>query len=173
VLRLQDRTTRFGFDYGLMCALLDRWRPKTHTFHFPFGRWRSLWRAWSSCLAYSLQVGWCGRLTSPRCGARISLGGLRQWFATPALSRQCAQTHLYLVVALQRKYLPRSAGVANGMSNNRIFLGCLLLLLHLWSSSGTRTSCCHQAMTHSRLAHHGLVVFPPTRTRFLITFYSL
>ena len=36
-LRPQNRVSRFGFDYGLVCALLDRWRPETHTFHFPWG----------------------------------------------------------------------------------------------------------------------------------------
>ena len=32
-----NRTHRFGFDYQLVCALLDRWRPETHSFHFPWG----------------------------------------------------------------------------------------------------------------------------------------
>ena len=36
-VRQQDRATRFGFDYPLLCALVDRWRPETHTFHLPVG----------------------------------------------------------------------------------------------------------------------------------------
>jgi hypothetical protein len=32
-----ERISRFGFDYQLVCALLDRWRPETHSFHFPLG----------------------------------------------------------------------------------------------------------------------------------------
>jgi hypothetical protein len=36
-LRPADRKSRFGFDYQLVCALLDRWRPETHNFHFPWG----------------------------------------------------------------------------------------------------------------------------------------
>jgi hypothetical protein len=34
----QDHTSQFGFDYPLVCTLLARWRPETHTFHFPWGR---------------------------------------------------------------------------------------------------------------------------------------
>jgi hypothetical protein len=26
-----------GFDYRLVCVLVGRWRPKTHSFHFPWG----------------------------------------------------------------------------------------------------------------------------------------
>jgi hypothetical protein len=36
-LRPTERRSRFGFDYQLVCALLDRWRPETHSFHFPWG----------------------------------------------------------------------------------------------------------------------------------------
>jgi hypothetical protein len=32
-----DRRSRFGFDYQLVCAILDRWHPETHNFHFPWG----------------------------------------------------------------------------------------------------------------------------------------
>jgi hypothetical protein len=34
-LRLAERRSRFGFDYQLVCTLLDRWRLETHNFHFP------------------------------------------------------------------------------------------------------------------------------------------
>ena len=33
----KDRITRFQFDFSLLCALLDHWRPETHTFHFTVG----------------------------------------------------------------------------------------------------------------------------------------
>jgi hypothetical protein len=36
-LQPAERRSRFGFDYQLVCALLDRWRPETHSFHFPWG----------------------------------------------------------------------------------------------------------------------------------------
>jgi hypothetical protein len=29
-LRPAERRSRFGFDYRLVCALLDRWRSETH-----------------------------------------------------------------------------------------------------------------------------------------------
>jgi hypothetical protein len=29
--------TRFNFDAPLIAAFMDRWRPKTHTFHLPVG----------------------------------------------------------------------------------------------------------------------------------------
>jgi hypothetical protein len=38
MMRQQDLTSWFGFDYPLVCTLLDWWRPETHTFHFPGGR---------------------------------------------------------------------------------------------------------------------------------------
>ncbi|WVZ78318.1 LOW QUALITY PROTEIN: hypothetical protein U9M48_026054 [Paspalum notatum var. saurae] len=36
-VRQADRMTRFQYDFPLICALVDQWRPKTHTFHFPVG----------------------------------------------------------------------------------------------------------------------------------------
>ena len=33
--RPRDRAPRFQFDMSLLTALLDRWRPETHTFHLP------------------------------------------------------------------------------------------------------------------------------------------
>jgi hypothetical protein len=36
-LRPAERRSHFGFDYQLVCALLDQWRPETHSFHFPWG----------------------------------------------------------------------------------------------------------------------------------------
>jgi hypothetical protein len=38
-LRSTERRSHFGFDYQLVCALLDWWRPETHSFHFPRGTW--------------------------------------------------------------------------------------------------------------------------------------
>jgi hypothetical protein len=32
-----ERSTRFNFDAPLIAAFMDRWRPKTHTFHLPVG----------------------------------------------------------------------------------------------------------------------------------------
>ena len=32
-----ERSRRFSLDRSLPTALVDRWRPKTHTFHIPFG----------------------------------------------------------------------------------------------------------------------------------------
>ncbi|CAO2146032.1 unnamed protein product [Urochloa humidicola] len=36
-LRPGEKATRFHFDMSLLAALLDRWRPETHTFHLPIG----------------------------------------------------------------------------------------------------------------------------------------
>ena len=33
----RDRAPCFQFDMSLLVALLDRWRPETHTFHLPVG----------------------------------------------------------------------------------------------------------------------------------------
>ena len=33
----KDRMTRFQFDFSLLSALLDHWRPETYTFHFTVG----------------------------------------------------------------------------------------------------------------------------------------
>ena len=31
------QVTRFSYDRSLLTCLVDRWRPETHTFHFPWG----------------------------------------------------------------------------------------------------------------------------------------
>jgi hypothetical protein len=33
----RERSRRFPFDRSLLTALVDRWRPETHTFHLPWG----------------------------------------------------------------------------------------------------------------------------------------
>jgi hypothetical protein len=33
----KDRMTRFQYDFSLLGALMDHWRPETHTFHFTVG----------------------------------------------------------------------------------------------------------------------------------------
>jgi hypothetical protein len=32
-----ERLTRFNYDAPLIAVFMDRWRPETHTFHFPVG----------------------------------------------------------------------------------------------------------------------------------------
>jgi hypothetical protein len=80
-LRPTERRSRFGFDYQLVCALLDRWRPETHSFHFPWGRWRWLWRTWPSSSGYRAQGSTWGLWTPPppMCGATISSRGSPEW----------------------------------------------------------------------------------------------
>jgi hypothetical protein len=33
----REKHKRFGYDRSLLTCLVDRWRPETHTFHFPWG----------------------------------------------------------------------------------------------------------------------------------------
>jgi hypothetical protein len=33
----KDRMTRFQYNFSLLSALLDHWRPETHTYHFTVG----------------------------------------------------------------------------------------------------------------------------------------
>jgi hypothetical protein len=39
-----ERLTRFNYDALLIAAFMDRWRPETHTFHFPVGEMTLSWR---------------------------------------------------------------------------------------------------------------------------------
>lgn len=35
--QLTRKSKRFAYDRSLLTCLVDRWRPETHTFHFPWG----------------------------------------------------------------------------------------------------------------------------------------
>jgi hypothetical protein len=105
----EDHYKQFGFHYGLVSTLLDRWHLETHTFHFP-GGWRWLSRTWPSCLGYRVEVTRWGCATSPSRGIRVYLTGLRQSSATPPshccpLPPSDSRTDHCLVAVVQRTYL--------------------------------------------------------------------
>ena len=106
VLRPQNRHTQFRFDYGLVCALLDRWHPETHTFHFPWGEMMLTLQDVALLLGLPCAGRAMGRLTSPDVTSghpsevRAS-GPQRPRPRASAGLRQRPRTYLYLVAAVQ------------------------------------------------------------------------
>jgi hypothetical protein len=83
-----ERLTRFNYDAPLIAALMDRWRPETHTFHFPVGEMTlsvedAAMLGGLSCAGKAM-----GPTTSPRCDRLPSLLGSRTFLGTIAHRRR-------------------------------------------------------------------------------------
>jgi hypothetical protein len=76
--------TRFNYDTPLIAAVMDRWRPETHTFHFPVGEMTLSLEDAAMLEDCRVLVRRCGRSTSPRRGTLTSLLGSRTFLGTIA-----------------------------------------------------------------------------------------
>jgi hypothetical protein len=80
-LRPTERRSRFGFDYQLVCALLDRWHPETHSFHFPWGEMAVTLEDVALLFGLPCTGEHVGVVDPPppMCGATISSRGSPEW----------------------------------------------------------------------------------------------
>jgi hypothetical protein len=83
-----DRRSRFGFDYQLVYAILDRWRPETHNFHFPWGEMAATLEDVALLFRLPCSRESMGAVEPPStCGATISSRGSPEWCAIPTRQR--------------------------------------------------------------------------------------
>jgi hypothetical protein len=91
-LRPAERRSRFGFDYQLVCLLLDRWRPKTHNFHFPLGEMAVTLEDVTLPFGLLCSREPMGAFDPPTRGATISLRGSLKWCVIPTRQRCLTST---------------------------------------------------------------------------------